>query len=550
MLTGLLPKTVLDRWRGVAIAVASLALMLFFAMAAYQQVDFGVYEQMPLAVRSLIGVPPGADVASLAYSVIFSSYGALALSGLMIGIGSALIAAEEADGTMGVLLGNPISRRRVVVAKAGAMVGLGAVAVLLLWGAGTATPGILDVDVTGMQIGAFSVHFALSALFYGLLALAVGAWTGRRGVAAGAATGVMVASFVAVGLLPLVRGAEELVRLFPWYYLDGADPLLSGVHWGHAAILAAACTALFAAALVGIERRDLRARSVGATLLDRLRAHPLTRRVADRLAGSARVSRIWVKTTSEHQGVLVLVGTAMFWLMGVALGPLYSSIAVPMADMGETFPESLLVLFGGGDLTTPAGFYQIETFGMVAPIAILVVTISMGARALAGEEERRTMALLLANPVPRRRVVLEKALAMVLFGFVVGLVTFAGVAVGSALGGLGIPVANIAATSLLATLVSLVFGALALLLSAATGLARVATLVPVGAALGSHVMNALAELDGAAWGRLSPFHYYLGSDPLQQGLAWGDAALLGMIVVVLLALAVPAFERRDLRQTA
>ena len=50
------------------------------------------------------------------------------------------------------------------------------------------------------------------------------------------------------------------------------------------------------------------------------------------------------------------------------------------------------------------------------------------------------------------------------------------------------------------------------------------------------------------WSRLSPFHHYLGSDPLVNGMRWGHAALLAGLTTGLIALAVLSYERRDLRQ--
>jgi ABC-2 type transport system permease protein len=46
---------------------------------------------------------------------------------------------------------------------------------------------------------------------------------------------------------------------------------------------------------------------------------------------------------------------------------------------------------------------------------------------------------------------------------------------------------------------------------------------------------------------VSPFHYYLGSDPLTQGMPWADAAVLLALSLVLVALAIPLFDHRDLR---
>ena len=46
---------------------------------------------------------------------------------------------------------------------------------------------------------------------------------------------------------------------------------------------------------------------------------------------------------------------------------------------------------------------------------------------------------------------------------------------------------------------------------------------------------------------LSPFYYYAGHDPLTQGIDAGDLAVLGVAAIVLTALAMVGFERRDLR---
>ena len=202
-------------------------------------------------------------------------------------------------------------------------------------------------------------------------------------------------------------------------------------------------------------------------------------------------------------------------------------------------------------MSTPEGFYQIELFGMMAPIAVMVATVTIGARALAGEEEHRTMGLLLANPIKRSTVVLQKTAAMVIHASVVGLATFAGIAGGAILGGLGMSIGNIAATSLLVTLVGLSFGALALALSAGSGRVKLAIYGTVGMALVTYVINALLPFSNslAGYAKWSPFYYYLGSDPLVNGMHWGHAGVLIGLTAGLVVSAVALFERRDLRQS-
>ena len=552
MLANVFTKTTKDRWKGMAIGALTVGAMLFLGMSAYREIDLALYTSLPEVFRTLLDIPQDADVASLAYGAIYGSYGTLTLAALALSMGSASIAGEERKGTIGLLLGNPKSRTSVLVSKAAALVFLTGIGALLLWVAGIVTPALLDVSVAGMHVGAFLFHMFAISLFFGFLAMAIGAWTGSPGMASGVTAGVMFISFVGAGLFPILKGWESVAKAFPWYYFNGSSPVTNGVDWGHIAVLVVGIVLFGIAALVGVNRRDLTSQAVAVTLLDRLRGNPMTHNVADRLAGSARVSKIWVKTASEHQGLLFITAALMFFVMGVMIGPMYGLFDDALAEYMDELPEVLLALFGGGDMSTPEGWYQAETFGMVAPIAVMVVTVAIGARALAGEEEHRTMGLLLANPIKRSTVVYQKTFAMVLYAFAVGFATFAGVAVGSLLGGLDMSIGNIAATSLLVTLVGSVFGAFALALSAATGRVNVAVYGAVGAALVLYVLNALLPFTDKLVGfaKWSPFYYYLSSDPMMNGMNWGHGAVLIGLTVVLIGLSVVLFQHRDLRQTA
>jgi len=550
MLANVFTKTIRDHWRGMAIATASFTLLLLFIMTIYRDMDLSFYEGLPEALRAIMNIPAEADVGSLAIGELFTAYGAWILAGMMIAIGSATIASEESKGTIGLLLGNPKSRTSVLVSKAASMVLLISLAVALLCGCTYLISEVTDVSISGLDVGAVSFHLFINSLFYGFLAMAIGAWTGNRGAAVGAAVGLMFVSIFAVGLLPLVEGLEGVAKAFPWYYFNGSEPLANGINWGHISILLTSVALLSVTAVIGVNRRDLKGQSTGVTLLDRFRNNRITRKVIERLAGSVRVSRIWIKTLSEHQGLLIIVGYVMFLVMGLLIGPVYNWLAGDLLNFAEGFPEELMALFGGGDLSTPEGFYQIETFGLMAPIAVMVVTITVGARALAGEEERRTMSLLLANPIRRSKIVAEKAWAMVVCAFIVGFVTFTGVWFGSLIGSLGMSVGNIAATCLLVTLFGLVIGAIALALSAATGRTRIAIFGSIGAAAIFYVTSSLLPLNEslAGYAKLSPYYYYLSSDPLLTGMDWGHGAVLTMLALGLVGLSVILFERRDIQK--
>jgi ABC-2 type transport system permease protein len=524
MLTSVFLKTTLERWKGMAIGAVTLAALLFFGMSVYREIDLEVYTNLPEAFLQMMDIPKDADVASLAYGAIYGSYGTMTLAGLAIAMGATSIAGEERKGTIGLLLGNPKGRTTVLISKAAALVLLTALGSLFLFLAGIVTPALLNVSISGMHVAAFLFHMFVIAIFFGFLAMAIGAWSGSPGTAGGTSAGIMVVSFVGAGIFPLIEGFENVTKAFPWYYFNSSSPVTNGVDWGHIAILLTGVVVFGVVALVGVNRRDLKSQAVGVTLVDRLRANPLTQNLADRLAGSARVSHIWVKTASEHQGLLFVTSATMFLMMGVMMGPMYGLLDDTLLTFMDEFPEVLLALFGGGDASTPEGWYQLETFGMMAPIAVMVATVTIGAGALAKEEQNRTMGLLLANPIKRSTVVYQKTAAMVLNGTVVGISIFAGVTAGSLLGGLGMSVPNIAAASLLATLIGFVFGAFALMISGGTGRSRIASYGTIGIALILFVLNAFLPFNDALSGyaKWSPFYYYLTSDPLFNGMHWGQ----------------------------
>jgi len=144
---------------------------------------------------------------------------------------------------------------------------------------------------------------------------------------------------------------------------------------------------------------------------------------------------------------------------------------------------------------------------------------------------------------------MHKAAAMTVLAIVIGAVTFAGSVLGVWIAGVDVTVSGLASICTMLTLLGIAFGALALAVGAATGRSRWATGVTAGAAVAGYVIQSFLPLspryaDGAA---VSPFHYYLGSDPLTQGMPWADAAVLLALSLVLVALAIPLFDHRDLR---
>ncbi|HEY3560606.1 MAG TPA: ABC transporter permease subunit [Kribbella sp.] len=218
-----------------------------------------------------------------------------------------------------------------------------------------------------------------------------------------------------------------------------------------------------------------------------------------------------------------------------------------LQQLYQSFPEELRKFFDLGAMTTGRGFLNAELFTLLLPALFLVYGIAHGARALAGEEERGTLELLLVTPVSGARIVLDKALALASSVAVLGLALFAATSLGSLIFGLGISAADAAAGALAMTLLGLEFGALALAVGALFGRRTTAIALAAAAATAAYVVYAvgliLARFE--SWQPYSPVYQAFHDGPLGAGLQVTYLWLLAGSAL-LVAVALPSLDGRDI----
>ena len=217
----------------------------------------------------------------------------------------------------------------------------------------------------------------------------------------------------------------------------------------------------------------------------------------------------------------------------------------------EDYPEAIKGFLGFGgevDYVSGAGYLGSELFAFMLPMLMLVVAIGAGARAVAGEEEQGTLDLLLANPVSRRRLVLEKLAALIVELAALSLVLWVSLLVGTAAVGMDISAGHLLAATISAGLLALAYGCIALCVGATWGHRARAIGVAAAAAVAAYLVNALAPLVDTLdpLRKASPFYHYAASDPLRHGLDAGHVGILLAITVIACALAPIAFDHRDL----
>jgi ABC-2 type transport system permease protein len=219
-----------------------------------------------------------------------------------------------------------------------------------------------------------------------------------------------------------------------------------------------------------------------------------------------------------------------------------------MQEAMRNYPQGVLEAFNYNDLTSPAGYLGSSVYGLLIPLLVAVLAIAWGTRAVAGDEEAGTLDLLLAHPVGRTRVALQRFAALGAALVVVGAVLWlAMLAIAGPAELEGITAAEFAAATTQLALFGACFGALAFAVGAATGRKALALGASAGVAVLAYLANGVfPQVEGLQWTRdLSPWHWYLGGEPLKNGLQAGDALLLLAVTAVLVVAGTWRFNRRD-----
>jgi ABC-2 type transport system permease protein len=260
MLADVFTRSARDALLWTAAAIAVLLVMAGVALPMYAEFGegyLGLMKDMPDWLRVVYGESMG-SVAGLVGMAVFTLLSPLVLVIYAIAMGTGAAVGEEEGRTLALLLANPISRARVLLAKSAVVIIGVLVIVVAVWLGIGAIATLVGIDMSGQDTFAASVHLAALALLFGSLALAVSAWTGSSALGLGVAGIMAVVSYVVNTWLPIVRDLADLARLSPWHLYAGADALRRGIDPPLLGIALAAAGTLFAVSFVGLRRRDLR----------------------------------------------------------------------------------------------------------------------------------------------------------------------------------------------------------------------------------------------------------------------------------------------------
>ena len=244
--------------------------------------------------------------------------------------------------------------------------------------------------------------------------------------------------------------------------------------------------------------------------------------------------------------------TAVWGIALGALGALYVALYPSMSGLLEQYlqqaSENMQQFFGGqqGPLTIER-WLEIEFIGSIIPIALPFLAMNIGARAVAGAEERKTLDLLLSNPVPRRDVVLAALVNMAGTLATVLVCTWVLTIIAAPAAGVALPPGRLAWGLLALWPFCLFFGALALLCSTLFRRSFLALAVPGVVLVAMYVVAQLAQASRVVEPlRVLSLFYHLGR-PLEGEFPWLTTLGLLVAVAAMTAAAVAGFARRDIQ---
>jgi len=254
-----LRRVLRDHRRGFAIWAAALAAITFFYMSFWPtmgQAMRDALEGMPQGLMAAMGYDRIDTGAGYLEAVVYGLLGPVLLLVHGIALGARLIAGQEEDGTLELDFAAPLGRARLYWERLAAAWLLVTGLVVAITLAVFVSNPIFDLNVSPANVSATGVGLWLLVGGFVTIAFAIGAATGRRGVAVGATAGLAVIVFVFRGVAN-AAGIDAYAALSPLSWLLQSDPLANGLDLVSALKLVAITVIAAPVGLWRFLRRDL-----------------------------------------------------------------------------------------------------------------------------------------------------------------------------------------------------------------------------------------------------------------------------------------------------
>lgn len=246
----------------------------------------------------------------------------------------------------------------------------------------------------------------------------------------------------------------------------------------------------------------------------------------------------------RHMAAGWFVGIAAVVLLTMSVYNSFSDGAI--GDSLQSLPPALQKLAGDAlSFKTIGGYIDQQVFALRMPVLLIILSIAVFVGLAGAEEEKGLVETQLSLPVSRSKLLLHKLAAGLTVVVLASLGSLAGIQAGLVVTGHSYSLLDVLPFLANCLLVAIAYGLVGYTVAAATGRRGLALGAASGLAFVGFLINSMAS-SVAIFEKLDPFtlfHYYAGG----LGYSWRNLGLLLVVCLVLVVVAMVAFNRRDIR---
>lgn len=250
----LLQRRTLTFWWFIGITAMILLTVSFYHSFKDSDIE-SLFKTLPASVQHLTGTAGSfKTVDGYLRQQVFSLRLPMLTIILAITLLVGISAGDEQKGLLETQLSLPVSRTKLLLQKLLASIVIICIASLGAVVGSVIALALLHESLDLVHLLEFTANCVLLSVVYGLIAFAVAAVTGRRGLAIGIGSGVAFGSYLLDSMAPSVSFLGGVDKLLFFHYYQN-DPLV----WRNIIVLLATCLILLVISFIGFNGRDIRA---------------------------------------------------------------------------------------------------------------------------------------------------------------------------------------------------------------------------------------------------------------------------------------------------
>ncbi len=261
------------------------------------------------------------------------------------------------------------------------------------------------------------------------------------------------------------------------------------------------------------------------------------------------LKNILSKTVYEKRWMIVAwsLGMIITAAITIALYPSFSQLGAD--EFVNSVPDSLKSLIGSVEsFKSIPGYVAQQIYGPQIPIMTIVLAVVLYVGIGVGEEDRGVLQTLMAQPITRAQLYLQKLYAGAIILTVVSVAVGIGVLGGVLALGENISLVRLFQATLMLSLLNIAYGIVAYAIGMGTGKKALAIGIASTYAFLSFFITSLAPSVKVLrpFEKLSAFYYYNNPAPVVSGLDWSNVLIIIGFIVVLSLAGLIGFLKRDI----